>query len=201
MERWRADTEDTQDSDMTPGGKPHRGIIVAGWGESKPPPSSPSPAPCQHLGKWSGEYCMTQTELDTFNMSFTKQTLSGRGRRRPVLVSRARSDPWRPAGVSHRSTAQHQVSCNGVCTDSLSVLMKSQVTREPFCSVCLNDDVSEAELEVRREMEREVKLLQSRPSQAYRKHSPNNWTQDHMIGDYTRLLFFSHFYIIELYFC
>ena len=105
VERWRGDTEDTQHSDMTPGGKPHRGIIVAGWGESKPPPSSPSPAPCQHLGKWSGEYCMTQTELDTFNMSFTKQTLS-RGRRRPVLVSRARSDPWRPAGVSHRSTAQ-----------------------------------------------------------------------------------------------
>ena len=68
--------------------------------------------------------------------------------------------------------------------------MYSQVNREPFCSVCLNDDVSEAELEVRREMEREVKLLQSRPSQAYRKHSPNNWTQDHMIGEYTRLLFF-----------
>ena len=65
--------------------------------------------------------------------------------------------------------------------------MNSQVNREPFCSVCLNDDVSEAELEVRREMEREVKLLQSRPSQAYRKHSPNNWTQDHMIGDYMRV--------------
>ena len=79
--------------------------------------------------------------------------------------------------------------------------MNSQVNREPFCSVCLNDDVSEAELEVRREMEREVKLLQSRPSQAYRKHSPNNWTQDHMIGDYTRVLFYTLFYIIELYFC
>ena len=55
--------------------------------------------------------------------------------------------------------------------------------RDPFCSVCLNENLSEAEVEVRREMEREVRLIQSKPSVAYRKHSPSNWSQEDMMGN------------------
>ena len=102
-------------------------------------------------------------------MSFTKQILSGKpgARRKPVLVSRVRSEPpWRPAGTQNNRSA-------------------SQGSRagDPFCSVCLNENLSDAEVEVRREMEREVKLIQSKPSVAYRKHSPSNWSQDNMMGN------------------
>ena len=149
---------------MTPGGgagggKLEGGIILAGWGQSPPPP-------CQHTARAGVEYRMTQSELDSFTMNFTKQTLArgGRGRRRPVLVSRTRSDPWRPAGIGQVRSA-------------------AEVSRDPFCSVCLNENLTEAEVEVRKEMEREVKLIESKPSLAYRKHSPSNWTQENMIGE------------------
>ena len=137
---------------------------MAGWGE--PPP--PSPPPCRHLAKAGPDYCLTPAELDSFTMSFTKQILSGKPgpRRKPVLVSRVRSEPpWRPAGVQN-NRAVSQGSRAG----------------DPFCSVCLNENLSEAEVEARREMEREVKLLQSKPSVAYRKHSPSNWSQENMMG-------------------
>ena len=151
------------------GGKLTGGIIIAGWGEPPPPP--PSPPPCHHLAKSHYTQCcptLTPAELDSFTMNYTKQILSGKpgARRKPVLVSRVRSEPWRPAGVNTRPSSRG-----------------SQASRDPFCSVCLNDNLSEAEVEVRREMEREVKLIQSKPSVAYRKHSPNNWTQENMMGN------------------
>ena len=156
---------------MTPGGgKQSGGIIIAGWGD--PPPPLASPTPCQHLAKSPPECCLTQAELDSFRMSYTKQILSGKpsARRKPVLVSRVRSEPWRPAGVNPRPVSQ------------------GSRERDPFCSVCLNENLSEAEVEVRREMEREVRLIQSKPSVAYRKHSPSNWSQDDMMGNYYHIV-------------
>ena len=96
-------------------------------------------------------------------MSFTKRLMSGSGaRRKPVLVSRARSDPWRPAGSGEQ---RRQAGEQGA-----------------WCSVCLDPgQVSEAR-DLRRELEREVRLLQSRPSLAYKKHSPRNWSQDNLLG-------------------
>ena len=162
---------------MTPGGgKLTGGIIIAGWGD--PPPALLSPSPCQHLAKTQPEYCLTPAELDSFTMSFTKQILSGKpsARRKPVLVSRVRSEPWRPAGVNTRPVSQG------------SRERERERERDPFCSVCLNENLSEAEVEARREMEREVKLIQSKPSVAYRKHSPSNWTQENMMGNnYSKL--------------
>ena len=113
---------------------------------------------------------MTRAELDSFNMNYTKQILSGKpsGRRKPVLVSRVRSEPWRPAGAGGASNRP---------------VSQGSRERDPFCSVCLNENLTEAEVEVRREMEREVKLIESKPSLAYRKHSPSNWTQENMIGE------------------
>ena len=151
---------------MTPGGgKLSGGIIIAGWGD--PPPPLLSPPPCLHLAKTQPECYLTQAELDSFRMSFTKQILSGKpsARRKPVLVSRVRSEPWRPAGVNTRPVSQ------------------TSRERDPFCSVCLNENLTEAEVEVRREMEREVKLIQSKPSVAYRKHSPRNCSQENMMGN------------------
>ena len=150
---------------MTPGGgKLSGGIILAGWGEPEPSPPS-----CRHLARPGPESCLTQAELDSFRMSFTKQILSGKPslRRKPVLVSRVRSEPWRPAGSGNNDRALSQASRLG----------------DPFCSVCVNENLSEAEVELRREMEREVKLIQSKPSVAYRKHSPSNWSQDNMMGN------------------
>ena len=39
------------------------------------------------------------------------------------------------------------------------------------------------QVDTRRELEREVRLLQSRPSHAYSKHSPRNWSQDNLLGN------------------
>ena len=131
------------------------GIIFAGWGD------------CHHLLKQTPtqrDPCMTPQQIDSFNMSYTKQLLSGTGpKRKPVLVSRTRSDPWLPAGHSKRNIVKNK-------------------NKDPFCSVCLNDNLTEADVELKREMEREVKLIQSKPSVAYKKHSPRNWSQDNLLG-------------------
>ena len=84
------------------------------------------------------------------------------------MVSRARSDPWIPAGTITRQDR---------------VKSRSSVVREPFCSVCVNDNLTEADVEIRRELDREVRLLQSKPSIAYKKHSPRNWSQDALLDD------------------
>ena len=84
-----------------------------------------------------------------------------------MLVSRTRSDPWLPAGKGN------------------NLGKKKSVEKGPFCSVCLNDNLTEADIEIKREMEREVKLLQSKPSLAYKKHSPRNWSQNNLLGKLT----------------
>ena len=98
-----------------------------------------------------------------------RQLLSGQpnSRRKPVLVSRTRSDPWLPAGKGN------------------NLGKKKSVEKGPFCSVCLNNNLTEADIEIKREMEREVKLLQSKPSLAYKKHSPRNWSQNNLLGKLT----------------
>merc|ERR1712198_382716 len=118
------------------GGEVVEGIIIAGWGT------------CQHLGQREQKISQSQPrmtlvtpdQLETFNMSFTRQLLSGQqnSRRKPVLVSRTRSDPWLPAGKGN------------------NLGKKKSVEKGPFCSVCLNDNLTEADIEIKREMEREV---------------------------------------------
>ena len=138
------------------------GMIVAGWGSSCHHVTRPQ-SHQQPPGSW-----ISPGELEQFNMSFTKQILSGSGvRRKPVLVSRTKSDPWVPGG-------------RGGSKDK----RRNNTEKDPFCSVCLNPNLSEADIEARRELEREVRLLQSRPSVAYKKHSPRNWTQDNLLGEY-----------------
>ena len=141
------------------------GMILAGWGTSchHAMPQSHQEPP----GSW-----ISAGELEQFRMSFTKQILSGTGvRRKPVLVSRTKSDPWVPGGRGKDNRR------NNTSTE-----------KDPFCSVCLNPNLSEADIETRRELEREVRLLQSRPSVAYKKHSPRNWTQDNLLGRYLTTL-------------
>lgn len=153
-----------------------RGIIIAGWGnvDRSETLHTLHTVNCHHLSHASRnviiEQCLQQAEIDQLRMSFTKQLLSGKSqpRRKPVLVSRTRSDPWIPAGTNTRQDR---------------VKSRSAIAREPFCSVCVNDNLTEADVEVRRELDREVRLLQSKPSIAYKKHSPRNWSQDTLLDD------------------
>ena len=150
------------------GGKPGvGGIIIAGWGTSH--------SACHHLDPAvtpdSAEPLVSETEIDNFRMSFTKRLVSGtRARRKPVLVSRARSDPWRPAGTGEMGSV-----------GSVGSVGRPREA-QPWCSVCLDPGLGAEDREVRRELEREVRLLQSRPSLAYKKHSPRHWTQDNLLG-------------------
>ena len=136
------------------------GIIIAGWGTSHR---------CHHLDPVTRgsdtRPLVPEPEIDNFRMSFTKRLMSGSGsgpRRKPVLVSRARSDPWRPAGTGEQ---RRQAGEQGA-----------------WCSVCLDPGQGAEARDLRRELEREVRLLQSRPSLAYKKHSPRNWSQDNLLG-------------------
>ena len=91
------------------------GIIIAGWGTSH----------CHHLDPVTRgsdtQPLVPEPEIDNFRMSFTKRLVSGSGsgpRRKPVLVSRARSDPWRPAGTAEqRRQAGEQGAWCSVCLD------------------------------------------------------------------------------------
>ena len=146
-----------------------RGIIVAGWGNVV----EHDTLSCHHLQHSSRHQIISQPlvpDLNQFKMSFTKQLLSGKSqgssRRKPVLVSRTRSEPWHPAGVGHKTQSRVK-----------------NAAKEPFCTVCVNDNLTDADVEIRRELEREVKLLQSRPSVSYKKHSPRNWSQELLLDD------------------
>ena len=148
------------------------GIIIAGWGTSHP---------CHHLDPVTrgsdSRPLVPETEIDNFRMSFTKRLVSGSGsgaRRKPVLVSRARSDPWRPAGSGEQRNHHKGEQGN-----------HHKGEQGAWCSVCLDPGQGAEARELRRELEREVKLLQSRPSLAYKKHSPRNWSQDNLLGKRT----------------
>ena len=141
------------------------GIIIAGWGTSH----------CHHLDPVTRgsdtQPLVPEAEIDNFRMSFTKRLVSGSGsgaRRKPVLVSRARSDPWRPAGTGEHRQGREQGAA--------------------WCSVCLDPGQGAGDRDLRRELEREVRLLQSRPSLAYKKHSPRNWSQDNLLGRRTYVM-------------
>ena len=110
-------------------------------------------------------------EVDTFKMNFTKQVLSSKTGRRPLLVSKPRGDVWIPPPANY-DRKEH----------------KNNKKEDPFCSVCVDNNFNEDDA-MEEEIEREVKLIHSRPSVAYRKHSPRNWTQELVLGRVKRLSF------------
>ena len=53
--------------------------------------------------------------------------------------------------------------------------------KDSFCSVCVDSKLNDDDA-IDDEIEKEVKLIHSRPSVAYRKHSPRNWSQELVLG-------------------
>merc|ERR1711915_990320 len=137
------------------------GIIIAGFGGI---------CGCQQWNVKSEDIKAPEIDLDSFNMSFTKQILSSKGGRRPLLVSKPRGEPWVPPPGQYKWRE----------------LKNKTKTKEPFCSVCLDNAENDHEKHIEDELEQEVKLLHSRPSVAYKKHSPRNWSQELALDDVKR---------------
>merc|ERR1712013_826783 len=135
----------------TMAGKPG-GIIIAGFGGI-----------CECKVESSHEE--HGIEVDRFKMSFTKQVLSSKNGRRPLLVSKPRGDVWIPPPANYDRKEQKNIK-----------------KKDPFCSVCVDNNFNEDDA-IEEEIEKEVKLMHSRPSVAYRKHSPRNWTQELVLDD------------------
>ena len=83
--------------------------------------------------------------------------------RRPLIISsKPRSKPWNYQGTEQPPTSS-----------------------QPYCTVCVqpNEDIDQA---VRRQIEQEVKMIRSRPSVAYKRHSPQQWSQELVLDDVRR---------------
>ena len=83
--------------------------------------------------------------------------------RRPLIISsKPRSKPWNYQGSEQPTTSS-----------------------QPYCTVCVqpNEDIDQA---VRRQIEQEVKMIRSRPSVAYKRHSPQQWSQELVLDDVRR---------------
>ena len=172
------------------GGKPGPGgVVTAGWGTLH----TAHPGQCLHLAHPAYPSPPPSLDPDQFRMSFTKQLVAGAkpsSKRRPVLVSRPRSEPWLPAGAGAGASKQRAGPPGPWC----SVCADSSLTKEEvwtlsiyiylhiYISTYLRIYIS-TQVDTRRELEREVRLLQSRPSHAYSKHSPRNWSQDNLLGN------------------
>ena len=84
--------------------------------------------------------------------------------RRPLIISsKPRSKPWNYQGTDR----------------------EKPTTSQPYCTVCVQpgEDIDQA---VRRQIEQEVKMIKSRPSVAYKRHSPQQWSQELVLDDVRR---------------
>ena len=135
------------------------GIIIAGFlGNSR----------C-HCLKNTSPTITSSSDLDqdNFEMSYTKQIISSKKSRPTLLVSKSKTEPWIPAPGNYKGRDRNN----------------QKTKKEPFCSVCVDETHrNEYDGNFDDEIEQEVKLLQSRPSVAYRKHSPRNWSQELVLG-------------------
>ena len=146
------------DADMTTDGAGKSGgIIIAGFGGI---------CGCQAQNVSEHSMIGNGIDIENFKMSYTKQILSSKNGRRPLLVSKPRTDHWVPPPGNYEGRDQ-----------------KNNKKKDPFCSVCV-DNLNDDKKFIEDEIEKEVKLLHSRPSVAYRKHSPRNWSQELVLGMY-----------------
>ena len=110
------------------GGKPGPGgVVTAGWGTLH----TAHTGQCLHLAHPAYPSPGASLDPDQFRMSFTKQLVSGAkpsSKRRPVLVSRPRSDPWLPAGAGAGASKQRAGPPG------------------PWCSVCADTSLTKEEV-------------------------------------------------------
>ena len=85
--------------------------------------------------------------------------------RRPLIISsKPRSKPWNYQGGSEQ---------------------EKPTSSQPYCTVCVQPD-EDIDQVVRRQIEQEVKMIRSRPSVAYKRHSPQQWSQELVLDDVRR---------------
>ena len=110
------------------GGKPGPGgVVTAGWGTLH----TAHPGQCLHLAHPAYPSPPPSLDPDQFRMSFTKQLVAGAkpsSKRRPVLVSRPRSEPWLPAGAGAGASKQRAGPPG------------------PWCSVCADSSLTKEEV-------------------------------------------------------
>ena len=93
--------------------------------------SAPRPVQCLHLAHPAYPSPPPSLDPDQFRMSFTKQLVAGAkpsSKRRPVLVSRPRSEPWLPAGAGAGASKQRAGPPG------------------PWCSVCADSSLTKEEV-------------------------------------------------------